>query len=52
MRKAEINGVGYRAAKQGNKLVLTIGYSHPIEMEAPEGIEFDVPAPNKITVRC
>ena len=38
-RKLEVNGVGYRAAKQGNKLVLTLGYSHPVEMEDPEGIE-------------
>ena len=34
----EVNGVGYRAAKQGNKLVLSLGYSHPVEMEDPEGI--------------
>ena len=34
----EINGVGYRAAKQGNKLVLSLGYSHPVEMEDPEGV--------------
>ena len=46
----EINGVGYRAAKQGNKLVLTLGFSHPVEMESPEGITVDVPAPNKIVV--
>ena len=39
----EINGVGYRAQKQGNKLVMSLGYSHPVEMEAPEGITFDVP---------
>ena len=38
-KKLEVNGVGYRAAKQGNKLVLTLGYSHPVEMEDPEGIE-------------
>ena len=44
----EINGVGYRAAKQGNKLALTLGFSHPVEMEAPAGITIDVPAPNKI----
>jgi len=50
-RKLEINGVGYRAAKQGTKLVLTLGYSHPVEMEAPEGITFDVPTPNEITVK-
>ena len=46
----EINGVGYRAAKQGNKLALTLGFSHPVEMEAPVGITIDVPAPNKIVV--
>ena len=46
----EINGVGYRAAKQGNKLALTLGFSHPVEMEAPAGITIDVPAPNKIVV--
>ncbi|MCR4436247.1 MAG: 50S ribosomal protein L6 [Clostridiales bacterium] len=47
----EINGVGYRAAKQGKKLVLTLGYSHPVEMEEPAGITVDVPAPNKIIVK-
>ena len=46
----EINGVGYRAAKQGNKFALTLGFSHPVEMEAPAGITIDVPAPNKIVV--
>lgn len=46
----EISGVGYRAAKQGNKLALTLGFSHPVEMEAPEGITIDVPAQNKIIV--
>ena len=46
----EINGVGYRAAKQGNKLALTLGFSHPVEMEAPAGITIDDPAPNKIVV--
>ena len=46
----EINGVGYRAAKQGNKLALTLGFSHPVEMEVPAGITIDVPAPNKIVV--
>lgn len=50
-RELEVNGVGYRAAKQGNKLVLTLGYSHPVEMDAPEGITFDVPNPNQIIVR-
>jgi large subunit ribosomal protein L6 len=38
-KKLEVNGVGYRAAKQGKKLVLTLGYSHPVEMEDPEGLE-------------
>ena len=47
----EINGVGYRAQKQGNKLVMNLGYSHPVEMEAPEGITFDVPNPNEIIVK-
>ena len=50
-RKLEINGVGYRASKQGTKLVLTLGYSHPVEMEAPEGITFDVPNQNEIIVK-
>lgn len=50
-RTLEINGVGYRAAKQGNKLVLTLGYSHPVEIEAPEGITFEVPNPNQIIVK-
>ncbi|MCX7748604.1 MAG: 50S ribosomal protein L6 [Clostridia bacterium] len=47
----EINGVGYRAQKQGKKIVLTLGYSHPVEMEEPAGITVDVPAPNKIIVK-
>lgn len=47
----EINGVGYRAQKQGKKLVLTLGYSHPVEMEEPDGITFEVPAANKIIVK-
>ena len=38
-KKLEVNGVGYRAAKQGKKLTLSLGYSHPVEMEDPEGIE-------------
>lgn len=50
-RALEINGVGYRAAKQGNKLVLTLGYSHPVEMVEPEGIKYEVPTPNQIIVR-
>ena len=47
----DIHGVGYRALKQGKKLVLTLGYSHPVEMEEPAGITVDVPAPNKIIVK-
>ena len=47
----EINGVGYRAAKQGKTLVLTLGYSHPVNMEEPEGITFEVPNPNTVIVR-
>lgn len=50
-RELEINGVGYRAAKQGKKLVLTLGYSHPVEMEEPDGITFEVPSPNQIIVK-
>ena len=38
-KKLEVNGVGYRAAKQGNKLTLTLGYSHPVEIDDPEGVE-------------
>jgi large subunit ribosomal protein L6 len=47
----EINGVGYRAQKTGNKLILTLGYSHPVEMVEPEGITFEVPNPNRIVVK-
>ena len=50
-RKLEINGVGYRASKKGTTLVLNLGYSHPVEMEAPEGITFEVPTPNEIIVK-
>ena len=46
----EVNGVGYRAAKQGNKLVLNLGYSHPVEMEDPAGLESAVDG-NKIIVK-
>ena len=49
-RNRELVGVGYRAAKQGNKLVLTVGYSHPVEMDPPAGIEIEVPAPTKISI--
>ena len=47
----EINGVGYRAAKSGNKLTLSLGYSHPVEMTDPEGIETVLEGQNKITVK-
>ena len=47
----EINGVGYRAAKSGKKLTLTLGYSHPVEMEDPQGIETVLEGQNKITVK-
>ena len=50
-RDLEINGVGYRAQKKGNKLVMNLGYSHPVEMDPPAGITFDVPDANHITVR-
>ena len=49
-KKLELVGVGYRAQKQGKKLVMNLGFSHPVEMEAPAGITIDVPAPNKIVV--
>ncbi len=51
-RDLEIVGVGYRALAQGpNKLELQVGFSHSVPVEAPEGITFEVPAPNRITVR-
>ena len=50
-RTLQINGVGYRAQKQGTKLVMNLGYSHQVIMEAPAGITFDVPDANTIIVR-
>ena len=47
----EVNGVGYRASKQGKKLILNLGYSHPVEMEDPEGLESVLDGQNKITVK-
>ena len=47
----EVNGVGYRAAKSGKKLTLTLGYSHPVEMDDPEGIEAILEGQNKIIVK-
>lgn len=45
-----INGVGYRATKDGNNLRLALGFSHPVEVTAPEGITFEVPAPTRVIV--
>jgi large subunit ribosomal protein L6 len=50
-KKLEIQGVGYRAALRGRDLELALGYSHPVEIKAPDGIEFEVPLPTRITVR-
>ncbi|MFQ6930411.1 MAG: 50S ribosomal protein L6 [Eubacterium sp.] len=50
-KKLEVNGVGYRAQKQGKKLVLSLGYSHPVEMEDPEGIETVLDGQNIIIVK-
>lgn len=49
-KELEINGVGYRAVKQGNKVVLNLGYSHPVEVSEIPGIKIDVPAPNKLVI--
>lgn len=49
-KELEINGIGYRAEKQGKDLILTIGYSHKVIMSEIEGITIDVPAPNKIVI--
>lgn len=46
----EINGVGYKAAVEGKKLVLNVGYSHPVNFEQPEGITFECPNPNTVVV--
>jgi large subunit ribosomal protein L6 len=50
-KRLEIQGVGYRAALRGSDVELQVGYSHAIKVPAPEGIEFEVPAPNQIVVR-
>ena len=50
-KKLEVNGVGYRAQKQGKKLVLSLGYSHPVEMEDPEGLETVLDGQNIIVVK-
>ncbi|AIK36819.1 50S ribosomal protein L6 [Bacillus pseudomycoides] len=50
-RGLELVGVGYRAQKQGDKLVLSVGYSHPVEMTPEAGLEVEVPAPTKIVIK-
>ena len=50
-KKLEVNGVGYRAMKKGKILTLSLGYSHPVEMEGPEGVEVTVEGTNEIIVR-
>jgi large subunit ribosomal protein L6 len=50
-KNLEIQGVGYRAALKGRDLELALGYSHPVEIKAPEGITFEVPQPTRITVK-
>jgi large subunit ribosomal protein L6 len=50
-KRLEIQGVGYRATKQGNALELAVGFSHSVRKDAPPGIEFEVPVPTRITVR-
>lgn len=50
-KNLELVGVGYRASKQGKKLVLAVGYSHPVEIEPEAGIDIEVPVPTKISVK-
>jgi large subunit ribosomal protein L6 len=50
-KRLEIQGVGYRAALKGKNLELALGFSHPVPIEAPEGIEFEVPQPTEVVVR-
>jgi large subunit ribosomal protein L6 len=50
-KKLELVGTGYRAAVQGKKLVLNVGYSHTVEFEPPEGIEFETPTATRITIK-
>lgn len=50
-KSLELVGTGYRAAKPGQRLLLTVGFSHPVEMEPPRGIEVQVPAPNVVIVK-
>ena len=50
-KRLEIQGVGYRAALQGKDLEMQLGFSHPVNFPAPDGIEFEVPAPNRISIK-
>jgi large subunit ribosomal protein L6 len=50
-KRLEIQGVGYRAQLKGRDLELALGYSHPVSVKAPDGIEFEVPMPTRIVVR-
>jgi large subunit ribosomal protein L6 len=50
-KRLEIQGVGYRAALKGKKLELALGYSHPVAIDAPEGIDFEVPQPTEVIVK-
>ncbi len=50
-RTLEIQGVGYRAALKGSDLELALGYSHPVSIKAPQGIEFEVPTPTRVVVK-
>ena len=49
-KELDVNGVGYRVAKEGNKLVMNLGFSHPVNVEEIPGIEIEVPNPNKIII--
>jgi large subunit ribosomal protein L6 len=50
-KRLEIQGVGYRAALKGKKLELALGYSHPVAIDAPEGIDFEVPQPTEVVIK-
>jgi large subunit ribosomal protein L6 len=50
-KRLEIQGVGYRAALKGKNIELSVGYSHPVQIEAPDGVEFEVPQPTQIIVK-
>jgi len=49
-KSLKVNGVGWKVAKQGNKLVMNVGFSHPVDFVEPEGIKFECPSPNEIVV--